>query len=342
MNHEEYKQNLELEALGALDETESRALHEHLASCPECRAELSELLDAAAALIYLTPPAIPPAGIRQRILEIAASRPQGIQADVAREEESANTGGADKALPVALLSQINRGAQSSRARSSILRWGALAASVVIAVLLIMIVMLWNRNRAMQAELTSLSRRSEEMQAELTRIAQSRDELQAELTRLSNRHTTPQDETGRLPNHNNRTQDEATDRREANAPPANVPPIIETPVAPESDARVVELAGTDNAPQARAHLAYNNRTGVMTLNVSGMPAPPAGKAYQLWFQVKGHFIPGGVFITGPEGRAMMRGQIPDAAGNASTFVVTLEKSTGANKPTGAKYLLSIPS
>ncbi len=77
---------------------------------------------------------------------------------------------------------------------------------------------------------------------------------------------------------------------------------------------------------------------MTVTVSDLPPPAAGKAYQLWFMVKGQPIPGSVFVTGQQGQAMIHGQIPVRARGASAFAITLEGSNGANKPSGDKYLL----
>lgn len=72
----------------------------------------------------------------------------------------------------------------------------------------------------------------------------------------------------------------------------------------------------------------------------LPPAPAGKAYQLWFiaDLK-HPVPGAVFNTDQQGRAVMRDQVPEAGRNASVFAVTLEPAGGVSAPTGEKYLLS---
>ena len=58
-------------ALDALDPDERRAFEEHLASCEQCRAEVAELQEAAAALAYATPAVEPPPRLRERLLERA-------------------------------------------------------------------------------------------------------------------------------------------------------------------------------------------------------------------------------------------------------------------------------
>ena len=51
MQHEGYREMLELAALGVLGGEELRALAAHLWTCAACRAELRELHDAAAMLM---------------------------------------------------------------------------------------------------------------------------------------------------------------------------------------------------------------------------------------------------------------------------------------------------
>jgi anti-sigma-K factor RskA len=63
-------------ALDALDEGEERSFEQHLALCERCREDLAGLREAAASLAYGAPPAVPPPGLKQRILAQArAERP---------------------------------------------------------------------------------------------------------------------------------------------------------------------------------------------------------------------------------------------------------------------------
>jgi anti-sigma-K factor RskA len=112
-------------------------------------------------------------------------------------------------------------------------------------------------------------------------------------------------------------------------------------SPQSQSAV--LAGTNMAPQARAQLAFDRRTGHAMLFAYGLPPAPAGKAYQLWFISGGKVMPGKVFTPDTRGSAMINEQVPiqnlDAA---PVFAVTLEPSGGVQSPTGEKYLLSASS
>ena len=58
-------------ALDALDPEETRRYEEHLATCPECRRELSGLARAAGALAYAVDSPAPPDALRGRILDAA-------------------------------------------------------------------------------------------------------------------------------------------------------------------------------------------------------------------------------------------------------------------------------
>jgi anti-sigma-K factor RskA len=106
-----------------------------------------------------------------------------------------------------------------------------------------------------------------------------------------------------------------------------------------DAHTAELAGTNVAAQAHARLTYDANTGRAVLSAAGLPAPPPGKAYQLWFIADGKPLPGDVFTTDAQGRAELHEQIPVAGRHAQIFAVTLEPQTGVAAPTGQMYLKS---
>ena len=66
MNHTDYQQLLAAYALEAIDPSDGRALGEHLVGCPECRAELSDLREAAGLLAHGAPPQTPSPSVRDR------------------------------------------------------------------------------------------------------------------------------------------------------------------------------------------------------------------------------------------------------------------------------------
>lgn len=100
----------------------------------------------------------------------------------------------------------------------------------------------------------------------------------------------------------------------------------------------ELAGTKVMPGSHAMLAYD-KDGRAILMAKGLPPPPAGKEYQLWFIAGGKPMPGKSFITDASGAVTLKDQIPPQARNAAVFAITLEPRGGVQSPTGEMYLIS---
>ncbi len=113
-------------------------------------------------------------------------------------------------------------------------------------------------------------------------------------------------------------------------------VVQLLTAP--DGHMAKLSGTDMAPGARAMLAYD-KDGRAMLMAKGLPAPPAGMAYQLWFIVGNKPMPGKVFKAEPSGEGVLNDKVPAEAFNAAVFAVTLEPESGVTAPTGAIYLRS---
>ena len=104
------------------------------------------------------------------------------------------------------------------------------------------------------------------------------------------------------------------------------------------ARMTELTGTKDMPGAHATLAYD-KNGRAVLMAKGLPPPPAGKAYQLWFIAGGKPMPGRVFTTDASGSGMLNDQVPSEALNSAVFAITLEPKDGMAVPTMPIYLSS---
>jgi anti-sigma-K factor RskA len=67
-DHERWEDAAGGYVLNALTEEETRDYEQHLASCPECRAEVNELRFAADALPVSPPPMLPPPALKARIM----------------------------------------------------------------------------------------------------------------------------------------------------------------------------------------------------------------------------------------------------------------------------------
>ena len=103
-------------------------------------------------------------------------------------------------------------------------------------------------------------------------------------------------------------------------------------------RMTELSGTNAAPGAHAMLAYD-KTGHAMLMAKGLPAPPPGKAYQLWFIMDNKKMPGKVFSTDASGNGVWRTRFRQPL-SVQQFSRSRSSPKAASKiPTGEIYLLS---
>lgn len=173
MVHEDYKEMLALQALEALEDADVRAFEEHLSSCVECQTELADLRDAAGLMAYAAAQAEPPAVLRSQILE-----------NVRRESLGERTG--PRQLPAE--SNVIPLARPGRPRwSFVQRFGAIAAALAFVALLASLFSLWNRNAALQREISQLSSQTTEQQRALARekeivaMLTARDAIRLELT-----------------------------------------------------------------------------------------------------------------------------------------------------------------
>ena len=303
MRHEDYKQLLALEAVGALDEEERARLDEHLPSCAECREELREMSDAAASLLYTVAPVRPSAELRANVLsrvravdpsevfvdpsEVAAS-PKAVDPSEARGRAQAPAGPRDLR---ALLGSISL--WQLFAWRPALGFGAAAAALAVVLLGLTTLSLRNRNQSLGNEVARLSDRLREAENDLT------------------------------------------GQREQLASARNVEELLASPAV-----RVAELSGKQPAPQAHAMLAYDGQTGRAVVMATGLPPCPEGHAYQLWLIADNKPLPGGTFKTDAQGRARMSDRLPPNH-TAPTFAVTLEREGGVPKPEGDIFLIGAP-
>jgi anti-sigma-K factor RskA len=296
MTHEDYRELLAVQALTALDAADARALNTHLESCADCRAELSGWQETSALLALDAEPLEPSRQLRDRILANVAAEAranEGVaklghvqEAQEAEENRSTpSVAAGDSGRASAAESKVLPFARpEKRFRSSFGSFGAIAAMLVIAALIISLLMLWRQNRETQRELARVS-------AEMNQAKVQLDHERAVVALM----TSP-------------------------------------------DGRMAKLAGTPIAPGARAMLAYD-KTGHAMLMTKGLPAAPAGMAYQLWYIKDNKKMPGKVFTTDAAGNGMLEDEIPAVAREAAVFAVTLEPASGVQSPTGSIYLVS---
>ena len=150
MAHEDYKGMLPSRALSALDSEDIASLNEHLLTCAECRAELSEWEAVSSALALTSDPIEPSAAVRERILKQVQ---QQKKIPVAQEASA-------RVIPFS--------APKSDFASSAASFALIAAGVVLALLVGTTAYLWRQKKLAEFELTQLRQEIQKTQTELDR------------------------------------------------------------------------------------------------------------------------------------------------------------------------------
>ena len=342
MRHEDYKELLALEAVGALDAGETRALEEHLSSCGECLAELREMSDAASALAFTVAPVAPPAHLRSRVLEqvrglapstqAEASHATTNEARVTKEAHAASVAGAASEVAgasetvgaseaaagskVVGASGVARETSADRATTSTAAFGVEDARRLLARMSLWQIFAARPSLALGAGAAAVAF----VLLGVTSLA------------LRGRNATLQAEVVRLYERLHQSQEEMVRAHEQLARARDMGDMLAS-----SEASVMQLAGKEAAPQARAVVAYERSTGRAALLASGLPPAPAGRAYQLWLIAENKPLPGATFKSDADGRARMSDRLP-AGVPQPTFAVTLEREGGESAPKGEMYLL----
>lgn len=109
-----------------------------------------------------------------------------------------------------------------------------------------------------------------------------------------------------------------------------------------DARVIRLGPLAPARGAAGIVAVSEADRQAVLHVAGLPAPPPGKEYELWWiGAKSGPLRAAVFAPGANGSATVASTMPPTGERLLASAITLEPAGGVNKPTGAAYLKGVP-
>jgi anti-sigma-K factor RskA len=140
---EQYRELLTAKALTALDAADARALNAHLETCADCRSEMIAWEDTAALIAMDAKPLEPSAEVRERILASVRASKQSKVLEFERPRRNVWT--------------------------SFGSFGAIAATVIFAALIISLVMLWRENQANQKELARLGAEVNQMRTQVDRV-----------------------------------------------------------------------------------------------------------------------------------------------------------------------------
>jgi anti-sigma-K factor RskA len=167
-DHQQYQEWLALHALDALDAAEARSLEEHLASCAECRASLSEWRDATGLLAHASTPAAPGDELRRRILAAART-----------ETRAPQTESSARVVPMPIEPR------RSNLWSNVLR---IAAAVAIVGLLVGVIVMWRRDVLSRREIARITREKTRAENLLAREREARAKERDALAMLNSRDT----------------------------------------------------------------------------------------------------------------------------------------------------------
>jgi anti-sigma-K factor RskA len=103
---------------------------------------------------------------------------------------------------------------------------------------------------------------------------------------------------------------------------------------------IDLAGQPAAPSAAAR-AFWSRSRGLVFTASNLPAPPPGRAYQLWVLTNQPApISAGMLTLDSSGRVNVTIATPTDIPTPVAMAVTLEPEGGVPAPTGDKYLVGL--
>jgi anti-sigma-K factor RskA len=102
--------------------------------------------------------------------------------------------------------------------------------------------------------------------------------------------------------------------------------------------VVAITRTDYAPNASGHVIWDRHQGELAVLTSGLPALPAGKAYQLWALTANHPVPSDTFRLDSRGVGTVLATLPPRPASIVGIAVSLEPEGGVPQPTGPIVLI----
>jgi anti-sigma-K factor RskA len=163
-----------------------------------------------------------------------------------------------------------------------------------------------------------------MNSQLNRAVQEKSEVLASLT----------DEIGRLHTQLSSAQGQVATFQRVLDERLRLEKVLTQP-----DLRLTKLAPLKAAPpDASAIVAVSAANHAAMIQARGLPAPPAGKTYELWWITKESGpVAAGLFGAQEGASVVVQVSPPPAGEHVVATAVTLEPTGGVSKPTGAIYL-----
>jgi anti-sigma-K factor RskA len=305
MNHERHEELAALAALDLLAPAEQAELTAALAQHPELQTLIDALRESATALAHTAPSALPPAGLKTRLLANIAVLPAPSRADAEPKIQSP--------APQAEFLKFENPKPETRNPKPSAAWPAWLAAACLA-----LASAWLAQNYLTAQKAGDALRDQQALAELT-LRSTQNQLEAE--RLIAKRELADARA-------------ALTARDARLAELDRQLKAQGDLANYKIATLASLAG--NSPQALAIAVWNPASQQGVLSVQKLPALAADKDYQLWVIDPQYPAPvdAGVFTVDPttgEGRLNFHpGRRIDSA---QKFAISLERKGGAPKAEG---------
>jgi anti-sigma-K factor RskA len=313
MNHEEWIEQAEIYALGALDEEERTDFEAHLAAgCRECEQRLRDTQETLTLLPRSLEPVSPRPEVKARLLRQIAAESPPPPLELPRRTRGWWGLGVRALIAAGLLLVLS--IDVYRTRQALHH-----ANGVVSTLRAELV---QRDSALQALHADLDNTRQALQQAEDRVAS----LQIELARREELMQAERLELQRAEAAVAELQTELAERDES----------LRLLAAPQ--VRLVRLAGLAPSPGATAQLLWNPTARTGLLLTSGLPVIPGDKIYELWAIAGNEPVPAGLFTVDEAGHALLRLPPLPATRRFTRFAVTLEPAGGVPKPSGPMLLL----
>ena len=310
--HDQTREALEALALDALDASERRAVLAHLSTCASCREELRTLELTVRDLAYAARPiAMAPAQrdrVRARLLARAAADASARGANAAGGARDVTASPAPMIIP---LRQPSRGQQQSQQSQQSQRQQDQQRSTPRTV------QRGGRGgwMALAAGIVAVA-----SLAQLARVSAERDSL-----RDAVRTATIDRGSRAVAMDSLKGVVAERDRELANLTGSQV--------------AVMTLASaTPSAPSAR--MFWDQSVNAWTFVAHNLPAPRAGRTYQLWLVTPTAKISAGTFAPGATGDAVVRATYALARDSLAAVAVTDEPTSGSAQPTTTPFMVAV--
>ena len=312
LRHEEARNALEALALDALDASERAAVMAHVAGCPVCRFELTALEAAAAQLTYAVRPVPMTDAARDRVKNRLMNRVSGGRLDTPRDSEVV-AGRIPHHRPTAELEAELEAPGAKPFHILVPHAGSEPAHHEVRHFTAQRAW-WLAAAATLVAAVSL--------ASLYQVTQERDAATTAFQVASS------DKSG-----NRQVLDSLRARV------ADRDRIIANLTGPNVAVMTLASAGP-NAPTGR--MFWNQSVNAWTFVAHNLPAPAAGRTYQLWLVTAKQKISAGTFVPGANGEAMMQATYALSKDALAAVAVTDEPEAGSPQPTTTPVLVAVSS